>query len=402
MIQSMQAPKYVVCSWGLVGLLLLGVFVPRLSSVSVLLHSLGYIRVVPAFWVGVIIFLVFLLPRVHVPGRLYVREQIIGYAVTGAVIFLAIRFSAGFLLEVVTASPYTLTPLGVLFNWIDFFPALIAREMIRAYFLGVACYSSKRPQFWIVLITIGFALLEVNFNRVVILSSFQGWFIFIAKDVVPVFAKNCLLTILVLYGGAKGSVAYSGSLGAFQYIFPFLPSLPWIAESAFGITFPIVMAIFVRDQYLIFVGRQPVGQQESIGAFSALLVASVAFIWFVVGVFPIYPSVVLTGSMEPEIKPGDVVLIKRFVKEEEIYALAENDVINFKRENITVTHRVIQVLQDENGNFSFQTKGDNNTSPDDEMVLPGNINGRVERVVPKVGILVLLLHSNDTLPEGVI
>ena len=40
-------------------------------------------------------------------------------------------------------------------------------------------------------------------------------------------------------------------------------------------------------------------------------VTGVLIIWFAVGLFPIYPSVIITGSMEPLIKPGDIVLLKK-------------------------------------------------------------------------------------------
>lgn len=68
--------------------------------------------------------------------------------------------------------------------------------------------------------------------------------------------------------------------------------------------------------------------------------------------------------MEPGIYPGDVVLIRKITKEAEIYDLKESDVINFSREDYTITHRIVEILLDEAGNVSFGTRGDNNPSED--------------------------------------
>ena len=133
----------------------------------------------------------------------------------------------------------------------------------------------------------------------------------------------------------------------------------------------------------------------------SLLVAT-AFAWFCVGVFPVYPSVILTGSMEPLIMPGDVVLVHKILNEDEIYELSEGDIINFKRGNIIITHRIKEVFKDEAGNVSFETKGDNNNAVDEEKVQPNDVKGTVIKVVPKIGLPTLILKGQDKIPEGVI
>ena len=89
------------------------------------------------------------------------------------------------------------------------------------------------------------------------------------------------------------------------------------------------------------------------------------------------------------------------MEEKEVYQLKTGDVINFKRDNITITHRIAEVIKDESGNVTFRTKGDNNDSPDNEIVSPNDINGTLIKVVPKIGIPVLILKSGEPVPEGV-
>ena len=106
--------------------------------------------------------------------------------------------------------------------------------------------------------------------------------------------------------------------------------------------------------------------------------------------------------MEPVIYPGDVVLIQKMLKEEDIEGLKEGDIINFQRGTITITHRIEEILRDEAGNLSFVTKGDNNKSRDEQVVLPNDVKGIIVQVVPKVGIPILWVKSGNTVPEGVI
>ncbi len=187
-----------------------------------------------------------------------------------------------------------------------------------------------------------------------------------------------------------------------MFVFPFLPSLPWIAESVIGIAYPIMLSMFIWEEYKILSGPKVITQKENIISFSASLILLVAFSWFTVGVFDIYPSVILTGSMEPLIYPGDIILIRKFSSEEEIYNLKSGDIINFKRENITITHRIAQINSDDAGNLSFETKGDNNASQDPWIVNPNDLKGIVKNVLPKIGIPILFLHSSENIPKGVI
>lgn len=74
--------------------------------------------------------------------------------------------------------------------------------------------------------------------------------------------------------------------------------------------------------------------------------------------------VVLTGSMEPEIQAGELVIIKE--GEYEV-----NDVITYETEDLLVTHRVIEKNGDE-----YICKGDSNNEKD-LKVLENQIQGKV-------------------------
>ncbi|WP_024291813.1 signal peptidase I [Lacrimispora indolis] len=360
----------------------------------------AYVR--PFCWSVLIAWVVFMIPRVYAPGLLHVQDMIMGYAGSGAVIYLALSFLLAAFLKELAATPYDLSPAGIVHNLISILPGVAAKELIREYGLGTAWRKPRFRHVFAGAITIFMAVLEINYGKAASVSDAKAWFIFYAKDVIPLFSKNILLSILVLYGGARAGILYSGIIQVFQRIFPFLPNLPWLADSAIGIAFPVLYSVFIHERYCGITGSKPSDSKEGLAGYLATLFFSVGFCWFCVGVFSVYPSVVLTGSMEPGIRPGDAVLIRKVQSEKEMYQLKTGDVITFTRGGITITHRILETLYDEAGNVSFRTKGDNNKSPDNETVFPQDIKGIVIGNVPKAGIPVLLIKSGEKIPEGVV
>lgn len=91
------------------------------------------------------------------------------------------------------------------------------------------------------------------------------------------------------------------------------------------------------------------------------------------------PLIVLTGSMDPTIKAGDLIVTKKIDAED----VKVGDVISFfdpdGNGSTIVTHRVISIEIDENsGEMVFRTKGDNNDIADMTPVPAENLVGRWE------------------------
>ena len=100
------------------------------------------------------------------------------------------------------------------------------------------------------------------------------------------------------------------------------------------------------------------------------------------------PFIVLSGSMETDIKPGDLVV----VKECDINTIKENDIIAFKTDDIVITHRIIKIIQ-ENGITKYVTKGDNNNTEDSGYVLPEQVEGVYKFRLEGMGNLALFIQT---------
>ena len=102
---------------------------------------------------------------------------------------------------------------------------------------------------------------------------------------------------------------------------------------------------------------------------------------------------VLSGSMEPSIFIGDIIIVHR----ENQYL--KNDVITFYgEEGRMITHRVVSTSE-ENDQIKYITKGDANRSEDDASIFHKAVIGKVVFVTQKLGFLV---NFTKTIPRLII
>src|SRR5690606_32721854 len=102
-------------------------------------------------------------------------------------------------------------------------------------------------------------------------------------------------------GGPVLSIIYLGIIQGFHWLSPILTDLKWITTALVGILCPVFFLISLQTIYLSHTKQLKKREQadENPIGWAITSVLSIAIIWFAVGVFPIYPSVIATGSMEP-------------------------------------------------------------------------------------------------------
>jgi len=118
-----------------------------------------------------------------------------------------------------------------------------------------------------------------------------------------------------------------------------------------------------------------------------IIIVAVAVILFL----PVVPisgnietKVVLSGSMEPAISVGSVVVLKPTDE----YNI--DDVVTFGRDtntSIPTTHRIVD-MRIEGENRYFKTKGDANDDPDAREITKESIQGKVLFSIPLLGYLI--------------
>lgn len=107
---------------------------------------------------------------------------------------------------------------------------------------------------------------------------------------------------------------------------------------------------------------------------------------------------IVSPSMNPVIKVYDVVVnIKPSGPEDiEIGDIITYVSTNSTSEGMTITHRVVAITKAENGNYEYQTQGDNNSEPDGVLVTYDNVIGKEIIIIPKLGKIQFLLANKKS------
>ena len=104
------------------------------------------------------------------------------------------------------------------------------------------------------------------------------------------------------------------------------------------------------------------------------------------------PLIVLTGSMEPDIKSGDLIIVKQIDASE----IKKGDVIAFfdpdGNGTSILTHRVQEVIR-ENGTLSFRTKGDANNTEDRLAVAADKVVGIYKFRIAGAGNVAMFMQT---------
>ena len=69
------------------------------------------------------------------------------------------------------------------------------------------------------------------------------------------------------------------------------------------------------------------------------------------------------------------------------------DIISYRKGHSVITHRISQVNNNEKGEQTYKTKGDNNNTEDSEEISNEDIEGKVVKIIPKIGKISLVLQN---------
>jgi signal peptidase I len=104
---------------------------------------------------------------------------------------------------------------------------------------------------------------------------------------------------------------------------------------------------------------------------------------------------VASGSMEPVLYRGDLILIEGVQSAGDIHAATKDsaqpgDIIVFHRYDELIVHRAVEKILNDDGTYSFKTWGDNNAWPDGPLVKESDVVGKYLGIkVPWLGNIAL-------------
>lgn len=324
----------------------------------------------PLFWIVLAVLLKNTINDVY--RSLKIKKEIIYCTIIGALIYVMIYMVSGLFLTF-GKNPYFTTIKGFIINLWIFGTIIIAKEFIR-YKLINNVYGKDKVKI-AVLISIVYIIIDIGINKY-ISASFSMLMIVkeICQTIIPLIAKNILYSYIAMNSNYLPTLIYEMVTKLYLWISPILPNAPWVMTAIIDSTIPVILFLYAR--YIIYKNSTLKFKQEidAINPKSMVpfLIIVILGIWFAIGIFPIKPVAIASGSMEKELYTGDIAIIKKCNAND----VEVGDIIEYQMEGYTVIHRIMEKKQ-KKGEYFFVTKGDNNDAEDAKEVSESQLIGKI-------------------------
>ena len=339
----------------------------------------------PIFWIIFCVVLFFALGKLYTNTKL--RKKIIQYTTVATLTYLIVYMLSG-LFVTFGENPYSTTLKGLIINLWSLGIPIFAKEYIR-YKLINNVYDRDKVKFAI-LISAVYIIIDIQY------TSFIGQTVatltivkYISQVIIPNIAKNVLFSYIAIQGDYLPAILYQLVTNLYYWVSPILPNSPWAMTAIIDTVIPIILFLYIRYEKVKLVPQKDRRMviDTNPGSVIPLVITIVLVIWFALGIFPVKPIAIATGSMEKEICVGDVAIIKKCNSND----VNVGDIIEYQMEGYTVVHRIIEKRQN-NGKFSFITKGDNNNTPDRDEVKEDQLIGKVIFKIKYIGYPAIWMH----------
>jgi signal peptidase len=297
-------------------------------------------------------------------------------------------------------SPYASSSMAL--NVLYFSSTLIGTELARAQL--VTTFPRQRRLIGIALVATLFAIVNFSPARYLSLGEPIETTKFLGSNLLPTIAGSILATYLALLGGPLASIAYMGTLQTFEWLSPILPNPDWTIQALIGTLIPAIGFITINETVKPFtlfrhglITRKELTQKTRKNKQSfpfgwiAIALAALILMWSNSGLLGFQPSIVASGSMQPNLNVGDITIIIH-TKPDDINI---GDIIQYRTTEEPIIHRVIDKYT-EAGQTWFITKGDANNAPDPKPVNEQQIIGKATLTIPKLGWISIYLKTAFT------
>ena len=319
------------------------------------------------------------------------KKRNIKIILTFTICLLIIKYGLG-LLSGFLYSPYSKSLVGIFRN---VFPVLLLVIVSEVFRYDIIVKSSKNKILFVGSVLI-FTLSYLNItNDLTNITSLKRTVELVSTDILMVLFENIALSFLSRNYGYSGALSYSLVMNLYIYFVPIVPGLGEYLEAAVMIGFPIVTLIF--SNYLLEAMKKEDFDPRDKHIFAklirfALVMGIIVLVALNSNLFRYWIAVIASGSMEPTIKVGDIIIVDKSYKDR-IDEIQEGDVLVFGMNGKIYTHRVIKVNV-KGDEYSFVTKGDReNQSIDSWVVTKNEVIGVTRHTLKGLGLPAIWLKN---------
>mgnify|MGYP004531771457 FL=1 len=247
--------------------------------------------------------------------------------------------------------------------------------------------NNQRKKINYILFTLVFVVLRLDYTEgFAVFSSGEKIFEYVSSVIIPEIAKGCVCSYLAITGGTLLVYAYSIPSALFKVVLPIYPDLNWFLTSIFDILISLILFIYNNYEHTIKTSRLTRKEKKKINPIKSIpsIILLLLVVMFIGGLLPAKPIAIMSYSMVPTFSRGAVVISVK-VNQKDLEKLKIGDILHYKSKNGDVIHRIIDIKKDNEGNFIFQTQGDNNGAPDSNWVNPEQVIGKIKIYIPYIG-----------------
>lgn len=271
-------------------------------------------------------------------------------------------------------SIYDLSIVGIFSNVIPILFIIILSESIR-YIINNKFKDNIKilifSAIFFILVDTTFILRSIDYSSLKSIVDNFGLFI------IPSITVNIMLTYVSCKFGYKVNILYRLLMEIPVYIVSIVPDFGNYIDSIISSCFPLLVFYLLyknfNDSKKIL--KVDIGYKFKIKKIFCVII--IIFLIFLViltsGLFKYKSIVIASGSMEPVIYRGDMVVVRK-LNDKNKDNLEIGDIIVFNMDNKTVIHRIVSIIKSGNDIF-YKTKGDNNNVVDNFLVEKDDIIG---------------------------
>jgi len=300
-------------------------------------------------------------------------------------------------------SPYASTPTGITINIAYFSSTLFGMELSRAYLMKTC--PKRKIIVGLGLTALLYTLIATSITRLTSLGPPAEIAKLFGSEFLPTLAASLLATYLALLGGPTASIAYLGTLQAFEWLSPILPNPAWPIKALINTLTPTIGFITISQTIKPFklmqlgilsredVIRTPRTVKKSSLTWTAIAIIATILLWGSTGLLGFQPNIIASGSMRPTLEVGDIAITVQTSPNN----IKVGDIIQYWRQGEPgpTIHRVVEV--DRSGGTTYiMTKGDANNAPDDPISPNTTKHQTVDKLIltiPKLGWISVHIKS---------
>ena len=253
---------------------------------------------------------------------------------------------------------------------------IISSEILRKEFLSIDTKFSK-----LMIYVYGIIIDLIVYTNIYSLNTLNGILEAFGYAFFFFISSNALYNYTSDKFGCKPNIIYRIITTIYLYIMPITPDVHIYFRITAKIIYPILIYLVLQDSYekkhrVLEIKNK--GFQRIITAITIILIF--AFTMLITCSFKYGIIVIGSSSMEKTLYKGDAVIFDTKYKNVNV-----GDIILFKRDNLIVVHRVVEI-KNTNGEVRLYTKGDNNIQNDEGHVLLSEVIGVTKLKIKKIGL----------------